>query len=182
VTATVPKAPPDPLLPARDALLPVREALLARAEAEAQRLLAKVDAEADAIIARAQVEADTIRAEARAQGEADAAEVLVGQRARARRQARAVVLAAQRETYDELRSRVVRDLPALRADPAYAAWRDRRGQDVRAVLGPDAVVTEHPEGGVIGEVAGRRVAYTLTGLADRALDALGSEVEGLWST
>ena len=175
MTAAAPQAPPDPLLP-------VREALLARAEAEAQKLLAEVDAEADASIARAQAEADAIRAEARAQGEADAAEVLVAERARARRQARAVVLAAQRDTYDELRSRVVRDLPALRADPAYATWCDRLGEVVRTVLGPDAVVTEHPGGGVIGEVTGRRVAYTLMGLADRALDSLGSDVEGLWST
>lgn len=175
MTAAAPTTPPDPLLG-------VREALLSRAHADAQRLLAEVDAEADAIIAGAQAEADTIRVEARAQGEADAAEVLAAERARVRRHARAVVLAAQRDTYDELRSRVVRDLPTLRADPAYATWRDRLGEDVRAVLGADAVVTEHPAGGVLGEVAGRRVAYTLVGLADRALDALGADVEGLWST
>lgn len=70
----------------------------------------------------------------------------------------------------------------LRADPAYVAWTDRLRDELRAVLGPEAVVTEHPEGGVVGETPGRRVASTLTGLADRALDALGSDVERLWST
>ena len=166
----------------RDPLLPVRAGLLDRAGSEAGRLLAEVDAETAAVIARAEAEADAIRAESRAQGEADAAGVLVAERARARRQARSVVLAAQREAYEELRSRVRRELPLLRADPAYAAWTDRVGDDLRAVLGPEAVVTEHPEGGVVGEAAGRRVASTLTGLAERALDALGSDVERLWST
>lgn len=166
----------------RDPLLAVRAGLLARAGSEAERLLAEVDAETDAAIARAQAEADAITADARAQGEADAAGVLVAERARARRQARAVVLAAQREAYEELRSRVRRELPLLRADPAYVAWTDRLRDELRAVLGPEAVVTEHPEGGVVGETPGRRVASTLTGLADRALDALGSDVERLWST
>lgn len=165
-----------------DPLRPVRDDLESRARADAERLLAGADAEADALIARARVEADTIRAQARAQGEADAAALLVAERARARRQARAIVLAAQRDTYDELRSGVLAALPALRADPAYAAWCGRLRQSVRGVLGPDAVVTEHPDGGILGEVAGRRAAFTLVGLADQAVDALGSDVEGLWAT
>lgn len=166
---------------APDTLLPVREALLAHARADAERLLAEVDAEGDAIIARAQAEADAIRAEARAQGEADAAAVLVAERARARRQARAVVLAAQREGYAALRARALEEAATLRADPAYATWCDGVRENVLAALGPDAVVTEHPEGGVLGEASGRRVAYTLPGLAGRALDALGTDLEGLWT-
>lgn len=174
MTALTPMSPPDPLVA-------VREALLARAAAEAERLLAEADAEADATLARARTEAEAIRAEARAQGEADAAAVLVAERARGRRQARAVVLEAQRESYDALRARALQQTLALRADPAYAPWCDRLRQHVHAVLGADAAVTEHPDGGVLGEASGRRVAYTLTGLADRALDALGSDVEGLWA-
>ena len=166
---------------AADPLLPVREALLACARADAERLLAEVDAEGDAIIARAQAEADAIRAEARAQGEADAAAVLVAERARGRRQARAVVLAAQRESYAGLRTRVVEQVATLRGDPWYAAWCDGMREEVRSALGPDAVVSEHPEGGVLGEASGRRVAFTLVVLAERALDALGPDVEGLWT-
>jgi vacuolar-type H+-ATPase subunit E/Vma4 len=174
VTLAFPTAAPD-------SLLPVREALLAHAGSDARRLLAEVDAEGDSIIARARAEAEAIRAEARSQGEADATAVLVAERARARRQARAVVLAAQRESYTALRARVVEEAATLRLDPAYATWRDGLGERVRAALGPDAVVTEHPEGGVLGEAPGRRVAHTLAGLATRALDALGPDVEGLWA-
>lgn len=165
-----------------DPLDPVREALLTRARAEADRLLAEADEEASGTIARAMVDADGIRGAARAQGEADAAGVLVSERARARRRARAAVLAAQHDAYEELRARVLRDLPALRADPAYGAWRDRLCGRVKAVLGADARVAESPEGGVVGELVGRRVEYTLAGLADQTLDALGVDVEGLWRT
>ena len=164
-----------------DRLRPVGAALLARARADTERTLGDVDAEAAGVLARAETEAEAIRAEARAQGEADAAGVLVTERARARRQARAVVLAARREIVEELRTEVLHELPELRADPAYGPWRDGLGDRVHQVLGADAVVSDHPDGGVVGEVAGRRVAYTLVGLADRALDALGSDVEGLWS-
>jgi vacuolar-type H+-ATPase subunit E/Vma4 len=165
----------------RDPLLPVRQALLARAGADAERLLADADADADAILTRARREAATIRAEARAQGEADAAQLLAAERARGHRRARAVVLAAERESYDELRSRIARALPALRTDPAYRQWVDSRGAQVRALLGADARVTEHPDGGVSGEVTGRRVGYTLAGLADRALESLGPDVESMWA-
>jgi vacuolar-type H+-ATPase subunit E/Vma4 len=171
VTATAP----------RDPLLPVRQALLARAASEAERLLAEADADAGAILIRARREADAIRAEARAEGEADAAQLLAAERARGRRRARAVVLGAERESYDELRSRIARALPSLRTDPAYRDWVDSLGAQVRALLGADATVTEHPDGGVSGEVTGRRVAYTLAGLADRALEALGPDVETMWA-
>jgi vacuolar-type H+-ATPase subunit E/Vma4 len=165
-----------------DQLRPVGAALLARARADTERALGDADAEAAGVLARAEAEAEAIRAEARAQGEADAAGVLVTERARARRQARAIVLAARREIVEELRTEVWRELPQLRADPAYGRWRDGLGTRVRRVLGADAAVSDHPDGGVVGEVAGRRVAYTLEGLADQALEALGSDVEGLWST
>jgi vacuolar-type H+-ATPase subunit E/Vma4 len=164
-----------------EALRPVGSALLARARADADRVLADADAAAADVLARAQGEADAILAEARAQGEADAAGVLATERARARRQARSVVLVAQREALEALRSQVLMRVAALRDDPAYPAWRDRLGDRARAVLGPDAVVTEHPDGGVVGEASGRRLAFTLEGLADQAIQALGVEVEELWS-
>ena len=165
-----------------DPLAPVREALLTRARADADRTLAEADADAAAILSRARGEAEAIHAEARAQGESDAAAVLVAERARVRRQARTVVLAAQRDAYDELRSRVVQALPDLRDDPAYGRWRDRLADHAHAVLGTDALVSEHPRGGVLGEAAGRRFRYTLGGLADRVIEAMGSDVEGLWSS
>ncbi|UZG55245.1 hypothetical protein [Rhodococcus opacus] len=165
-----------------DPLAPVRQTLLARARADADHTLAEADADAAAILARARSDADAIRAEARAQGESDAAAVLATHRARIRRRARAVVLAAQREAYDELRSRVVQAVVALRDDPAYGPWRDHLADHARAVLGADAVVSEPPDGGVCAETTGRRALYTLAGLAGSVLEALGSDVEGLWSS
>ena len=123
-----------------DPLAPVREELLARARADAERLLAEADAEGAASLAAARSEANAILEAARAEGESDAAVVLSAKRARDRRQARATVLAAQREAYDKLRSRVVQALSALRDDPGYGPWRDRLAEHARRVLGADAVV------------------------------------------
>ena len=144
-------------------------------------MVAEADADADATLAAAQREADVIRCAARAEGESDAAAVLAAERARVRRQARAVVLAAQREAYDELRSQVVLALSAVRDDPGYGPWRDRLVEHVRRVLGTDAVVSEPAEGGVLAEANGRRALYTLVGLADRVIDSMGADIEGLWS-
>ena len=119
VTAAPPMTRRDPLLPVRAGLLAPRRRR--RPNGCSRRSTRRPTRSSPA----PRREADAIRAEARAQGEADAAGVLVAERARARRQARAVVLAAQREAYEELRSRVRRELPLLRADPAYAAWTDR---------------------------------------------------------
>ncbi|WP_424752146.1 hypothetical protein [Mycobacterium sp.] len=164
-----------------DPLAPVREELLARARADAERVLAEADADAAGTLAAARSEADSIRDAARAEGESDAAAVLSAKSARDRRQARAIVLAAQREAYDELRSQVVQALPAIRDDPGYGPWRDRVAEQARAVLGADAVVSEAPDGGVLAEANGRRARYTLEGLADRVIQTMGADVAGLWS-
>ena len=144
-------------------------------------MVAEADADADATLAAAQREADVIRGAARAEGESDAAAVLAAEHARVRRQARAVVLAAQREAYDELRSQVVQALSTMRDDPGYGPWRDRLVEHVRTVLGTDAVVSEPAEGGVLAEANGRRALYTLVGLADHVIDSMGADIEGLWS-
>lgn len=141
------------------------------------------DAEADAAatVARAKREAAAIREEARAQGAADAEALLVVERARARRQARALVLDAQHEVYQELRRQARQSAAALREDPAYPAMRARLAALARATLGADAIVTEAPGGGVVAESRGRGVLYSLAALADNALDMAGVELEGLWS-
>ena len=88
-------------------------------------------------------EAEAILAEAREQGESDAGVLLVTEQARARRRARAIVLAAQRTAYDELRTRVEQALPgsAVRCRTTRSgatACAPRPGR----VLGEDAVLTE----------------------------------------
>lgn len=155
---------------------------MAHARADAERVLADGDADAAATLAAARSEANVILEAARAEGESDAAVVLSAKRARDRRQARALALVAQREAYDNLRSQVIQALSAIRDDPGYARWRDHLTEQARRMLGPEAVVSEAPEGGVLAEANGRRVVYTLVGLADRVIEEMGADVEGLWSS
>jgi vacuolar-type H+-ATPase subunit E/Vma4 len=164
-----------------DPLSPVRLALVAHARAVSDRWLAEADADAAAMLVRADREAAAVREEARAQGEVDAEAVLVVEGTRARRQARGAVLRAQREAYDELRRRVLAEVSALREHASYPQQRERLAERARRALGADAVVSEHPGGGVVAESGARRVTFSLEALADQALDRLGPDVEGLWS-
>ena len=50
----------------------------------------------------------------------------------------------------------------------------------RAALGPDAILTEAPEGGLVAESGSRRLDLTLPTLADAALEAAADQVAGLW--
>ena len=105
------------------ALQPVRSALLARAEEDAALTRSLAAAQADVVLGRARDEADRVVSEARQEGEADAAATLRVSRARARRQARSVVLAAQRAAYEELVRRArdeARDLLGAAAAPRLA--------------------------------------------------------------
>ena len=56
-------------------------------------------------------------------------------------------------------------------------WPPGRAQ----LAGPDAEISEPPEGGVVAVAAGRRWDFSLPALAGRAVDALGPEVERLWT-
>jgi hypothetical protein len=42
-------------------------------------------------------------------------------------------------------------------------------------------LTKDPSGGFLAEAAGRRAELTLAAVADRLLDRLGPELQGLWS-
>jgi vacuolar-type H+-ATPase subunit E/Vma4 len=163
------------------ALGPVRAALLGRACADGEALLAAADADAAAAVAAAREQAAAAVTEARAQGERDAATVRTAARARARRQARAVVLQAQRAAYDELRRRSRAAAGRLRTEPGYPDLLERLTTAARAQLGAAAVVREHPEGGVVAEIPGRRVDLSLGVLAERIVDGLGPQVEALWA-
>lgn len=164
-----------------DPLAPVRDALVARARDDAQAQVRAAQEEAGAAVRAAQQEADAVRAEARAQGEADAEAVLVRARTAARRQAREVVLRAQREVYDDLHQRVRHAVTTLREDPRYPLLLALLEVRARKALGPDAQVREAPEGGVTAESSGRRYVCTLPDLAEAALAAVEPDLEKLWS-
>lgn len=163
------------------ALEPVRGALLAAARADAAAVLATADEDAAATMAVARAQVGDLAATARAEGAADATAMLAADRARGRREARRIELAAREEVWDQLRDRARTTVTALRADPAYDRLRDRLAARARELAGAGAVVTEPPEGGVVAVTAGRRWDLSLPALAERAVDALGPEVERLWT-
>ncbi|MDW8806477.1 hypothetical protein P1P68_17190 [Streptomyces scabiei] len=163
-----------------DALDPVRAELLSAAHADAEALSARAATDAAAVLDRARDEAAAILDEARRQGEADGAAASRDLLRAARREARARVLSARREAYGDLRRAIAVRTGELRRTDDYAELRERLEGLARALLGPGAEVTEHPEGGVVARAPGRRLDLSLTALADRALDRLGGEVRVLW--
>ena len=165
----------------RSALAPVREALLTRARADADAVLAEADGDAAASVAQARGRAASLVDEARAAGARDAAVLAARERIGAQRAARSAVLQAQAAAYEELRRRSRAALRALRDDPAYPGLLEGLRARARARLGDDAVLREDPGGGVVAEVAGRRLELTLDALTDDALSGLGGEVARLWA-
>ncbi len=174
-------APGDGAPAPSDPLAPLITTLIERAEREAAEVLAQADAEAAATVAHARAEADSIRAEAQAKGAADAANVLSAERARAEREARALLLAAQQEAHESAR-RAARDaVCSLRDDPGYpelvAALRSR----AEAQLGPGARIVELPRGGIAAHADDRRLEFGLEALADDLIDDLGADIAELWA-
>jgi vacuolar-type H+-ATPase subunit E/Vma4 len=154
-------------------LRPVAEALRDRAAAEARQVRAAADEAADRMVADARAEAARTLTEARQRGTADAESAMAHEAIRARRQARGLVLRTRQQAYEQLRTRCRQAVLELRHEPGYPQLREQLADTARRVLGPGAVVRDAPEGGVIGEVAGRRLDLSLLGFADRALAAMG---------
>lgn len=166
---------------AREALSPVREALLARARADAARACADAEQEVAGRVAAAEREVADLVAEARAQGELDTHALVVLEQARGRRAARALVLGARREAYEELRAACRAATAALLTGPSYPVVRERLVAEAQQALGPDAVIEDLAEGGVLAHLPGRRVDLSCAALAERALASLGTDVEQLWA-
>lgn len=181
MTTTTPASAPTPRT-AGDPLEPVRTAILDAARADAAARIDDAVQRGEQARRRAQAEADRIREAARAEGRADAEQVRLEQQARARRRARATVLHAQRAALDELTDAV--------HDRVRALWTDHATRDhVRGHLvdlarrrhGPDAVITDHPDGGIVVTVDDARATYLLRDLADRVIASLGDDLVGLWT-
>ena len=162
---------------------PLRSVLLEESTAEADRVLARADELAEAKLAEAEEQGRALVEQARREGLAAAAIVGAHEEAGARRRARAVVLGARRELYEELGRRARVEAHGLRRDPGYAALLDRLSAAARAQLGPEAVLEVDPPeaGGVRAASGARHVDYTLDALVDRALAGLGSGLERLWA-
>ncbi|ANZ13796.1 hypothetical protein SNOUR_02380 [Streptomyces noursei ATCC 11455] len=165
-----------------DPLAPVRTALLRAAEEEAHQLVAAAHRDAEAVIATARSRSTAVLREARRQGEQDGGRAAADATARARHTVRTGLLRAQAEAYDELRRTVLSRVRQCRREPGYPAVREQLSDQVRRLLGPEAVVIEHPRGGVIGTAGGRTVDLSLDALALRVFDGAGAGIESLWRT
>jgi len=161
------------------ALGPVREALLAAAGAEAERVVRAARDEAAHTVAEASAQAHGVVEQGRREGADDAAAALAAERSRTHRQARALVLDAQRAAYDDLRAAVQQQAMALADDPAWPHLRNRLVAHARRLLGSDAELADVP-GGVRAASGSRTVDLTVSSLAEAELVALGPEVEKLW--
>jgi vacuolar-type H+-ATPase subunit E/Vma4 len=169
--------PPD----AEAALDPVRAQLLADARREADRLIDAAQREAQARLEQARREAEEIVEQARQAGAVQAAQSVARDVARARREARGVVLATQEALRQRVRDAVRSAAGALRAEAGYPDLLAALDASARGALGDSAVVREAPDGGVLAERGSLRVDLSLSVLADRALDERAGEVAALWT-
>ena len=92
---------------ASSAVEPVAVALRANAQRQAAALLAAADAEGQHIVAKAQAAADALLAQARSDGQDAADRTARMAMATARRDARGMILAAQRRAYEAVRGNML---------------------------------------------------------------------------
>ena len=119
--------------------------------------------------------------QARAEGAAAAA-IAGAHGRRATRVARAAVLAARRELYEELGRQAGAAARGLRPDPATKRLLDRLAAGACVQLGRRGGDRARPAGlgGIRASSGARHVDYTLNALAGRCLERLGAGVEELW--
>ncbi|WP_433618706.1 hypothetical protein ACQP2P_21975 [Dactylosporangium sp. CA-139114] len=157
-------------------LEPVRAALLRRAHADAAAVRAEAARSRARLLGDAGAEGERILREARGKGRADAARLARAEEAQTRRAAHALVLAAQRDVYDELCRRVAGQLRSAldggRLGPALAAR-------ATAALGPDARVEAAPGGGFTARLGDRRADCSIASLTRHAVESAGA-VAQVW--
>jgi vacuolar-type H+-ATPase subunit E/Vma4 len=163
------------------ALAPVRAHLLCQAQAEADRITEEARSTATAILRQARSAADEAVAVAPAQGRADAALAAAVEQAQGRKQARSIVLGAQREAYEEFCAQVLAAADGMRDEPGYWRLLSRLITMATQAAGPGAATAVQPEGGVVARSRGIVVDCTLPKLAGVAVDELGDQVRELWT-
>ncbi len=157
---------------------PVRAALLADADMEAADLIDAARAEQADTLGSARRDAEERIRTARAEGLAAADAAAAEQRARTRREAREIVLAARRAVWEQARERLRTAAGQRREQPGLT---EALAGLAREQLGDDAAVSVDTDvGGVIATHGSRSVDYRLPAVADRLLDAHREEVGGLW--
>jgi hypothetical protein len=168
-------------LPARQqaALEPVRAAMLHQATQDAAAAVANARDAAAAMIAQAEADADALVTRATAEGAAKAAPVAVAELSRGRQAARSVTLGTDLAIRNEVVSRIKAAVLALRDGPDYPQLLERLNALASGAAGPDAVITPHPDGGVVAASGGVTVNCSLPRLADRVVAVLDARITAL---
>jgi len=158
------------------------EALLAEARAHAGRVLGEAEAQAHARVEEVRRQADELVEHARRQGEAAGRLEAARDEAVERVLAQADVLAARRESYEELRRRARDAVLKLRSEPGYPDLLERLAAGARRDLGHAAEIETDPPGagGVRASAGSHRVDYTLVALADSCVSEFGTTARQLW--
>jgi len=161
------------------AVEPVRAALLGAARAAADRDVDAAHRYAADVLDTATTRVSEVHAAAVEAGRVEAAARTARTQAQARRDRRTAELHDQDAAYAQLRERV---RAAVRALPAsHPQLRERLVARALTELGPDARITDTPDGGLLAETPGRRLDLSLDALADLAVEALGAEASLLWT-
>jgi vacuolar-type H+-ATPase subunit E/Vma4 len=163
------------------ALAPVTERLRRDAEAEAERIRSAARAEAASILDQAHLDAAGAVARAEETAAATAAPVAAAELRRARDQARAAVLSAQREAQEELGRQVRAAVAALAEDAGYERLISQVERLAATAAGPGAQLSRPARGGVVAQSPGVLVDCSLDRLADLAVAQLGADIRLLWS-
>lgn len=159
----------------------VRAELLRQATEDGERLIARGRDEATCIVEQGRDEARQLTEDARAAGRVAGAAAAAEQATALRRELRREVFAAKDHAYQLWRQRAREAVLQLCDDSDYPRWRQGLRSAASAVLGDDAVVSEHPSGGFVAQLGHRRADLSLAAVADRALDQIAADIEELWS-
>lgn len=163
------------------ALEPARAHLRRVAMAQAARIRADAHQAANRIRDQARRAAAAAIEQAQAEGRAEAEPSAQAELSRGRAAAATELLRARAEAYDELRRQVRAAVGALPGWPGYDRLAGRITALAGRAAGPGAVVTAVPEGGWVARSPGVIVDCSLARLADLAVEALGAEVQDLWT-
>lgn len=158
------------------AIAPVRAALLRSSRAQAEQIRAAATRAADVLIGQARIDAAGRIRQARDEGRSQAAPLALAELSRARQQARAITLQAGRRFQAELEGRITAAITGMKDEPDYGELRDRLAELALRTAGPGAVISEHPQGGVVARAPGVLVDCSLPRLAQRVIGALAARI------
>jgi vacuolar-type H+-ATPase subunit E/Vma4 len=165
------------------ALRPVSDTLLRSAQQRADEHRAAAREQVVLEVQNARSEAGQLLADARAEGAAAAEWIASRHLAAARREAREIVLGAQRSIYETLRREAIAALARHAGTPEGRMLAGRLSALVDERLGDGAPVhREHPEDlSVEAESGNRRAGIGPSALIDHLLVSTVEEIEGLWA-